>query len=106
MLTISFDLLSAPTTVRWAGLKRAFAVFLLSMEETSDELSRFAGRMRATMFRIAGEGAWQWTSPAGVLGLGGATAAGPIADQDRGFHDSVNGEPILPVRLSDVRFVL
>jgi len=105
LLVVSYDLLPAPGIVRFADLRRAFAVLNLVVEETAEALPKFAARLRATGFRPTAEGAWEWASPSAALGLAGATAPGPIAAQDGAFRDTVDGRPVPAVRLSQERLV-
>lgn len=107
LLTLSFDLLNGnePVPVRWADQARAFAVFTLAVEDSSEPLSRFSDRMRAAHFRAVGETEWEWKSPAGVLGLAGGVKPAAFAEQEKAFRDTAGGKPVPVVRLSDDRLV-
>jgi hypothetical protein len=107
LLVLSFDLLreKEPVAVRWADTRRAYTVFALAMEDTTDSLSQFSDRMRATAFRTVEGGGWEWTSPEGKLGLSGATSPAAFAEQEKAFRDTLDGKPVPNVRLSDTRLV-
>jgi len=105
LITVSYDLLPGPSTVKWAETKPAFVFLQLAMEATREDLPHFGARLAATPFRQAAPGAWEWQAPSGTLSLAGSTAPAAIADQDGAFRDGINGKPVPFVRLSEVRLV-
>jgi hypothetical protein len=107
LLTLSYDLLREREQVmlRWQETARAFMVFTLAVEDTADPLGRFAERMRSAPFRAPGAAEWEWSSPAGKLGLAGGTAPAAFAEQEKAFRDTMAGKPAPVVRLSDARLV-
>lgn len=100
VLSISFDLLSKPGTVRWRDMEAAYLAFTLSMEGAAGSLKAFDERCARLRFQERRAGPTiqlEWAE----LGLHGATNVNTVAEQDRAFAEFLNGEPVPAVRLSE-----
>ncbi|MDZ4799555.1 MAG: hypothetical protein SGI92_15440 [Bryobacteraceae bacterium] len=100
---LSFDLLPPGTdTVRWDSTEQAWLAFTFTIESTRDSAAGFAERVAALPWN---ETRLEWKTPAGALALTAGRAVKPVAEQDRAFADSIDGQPVPMVRLSEERLV-
>jgi len=105
LLTISLDLMRSPqpVLVKWKQVPTAYAAFTLALEAGRGKLDDFHLRASVCAFQQqAGAGATRlfWNTPAGTLAVQGGTRVTTVAEQDRIFLDTLNGEPVPLVRLS------
>jgi hypothetical protein len=93
-----------PHLVRWSEVGAAYIAFTLAMEGGSGSPDAFAWRYSQFHFeenRSGNDLQLIWKTPGGTLGLAGSTAVQAVAAQDRAFTESLDGQPVPLVRLSE-----
>ena len=102
-LVVSLDLVPVgeARTIRWRDVPVAFAAFALTMRRARGTLEAFENACRrASAERSADTVALEWNAPSGRLAMSGSVAVKPVANQDRAYSSSLNGQPIPLERLS------
>lgn len=107
-VVMTADLLpeGGPHLVRWSDTGEAWVVFTLALCDPAEDLEAFARRCRESDFRLENEQGIlraQWSTPVARLEVEAGAVPAPIEAQTARFRERIDGEPVAPVRISEVR---